>query len=67
MRMDWSLLLNIFLAIVLARIFEQAMLQGHNTTTGTRVGAEVNSPAVPTITYSNPIDQYLAEKYPGAR
>lgn len=65
MKIDWSLLFVIFLAIVLARIFEKALLHGSNTE-GTLVGAETHSPAVATVTYMNPIDEYLSKKYPDA-
>ena len=65
MRVDWSMLLTIFLAVVLANLFRDA-LRGGNDTGGTRVGGKVQSPAVPTITYANPIDKFLSEKYPNA-
>lgn len=65
MKIDWSLLFVIFLAIVLARIFEKALLHG-NSTEGTLVGAEIHSPAEPTVTFANPIEEYISKKYPGA-
>jgi len=66
MRIDWGMLLTIFLAIALAEIFRD-VLKGGSNSSSTQVGAKIQSPASPVIVYSNPIDQYLAEKYPNAK
>ena len=65
MRVDWGMLITIFLAIVLFRIVEPIILGGR-LGVSTMVTAETHSPAVPTVVYANPIDGYLAEHYPGA-
>ena len=70
MRLDWNLLLTIFLAIVLARIFEVSIMENRNggiAGSGTKVSAEVHSPAEPVVVYRDPLEQYLQEHYPGAR
>ena len=68
MRIDWMGILTIFLAIVLAEVFLKGMFSKGRTGSGsgTQVGAVVNSPAEPVIVYSNPIDRFIAEKYPNA-
>ncbi len=70
MRMDWGMMLTIFLAIVLAEIFVRGTFSG-GSIGGTKasVGAKMDknpAPASPTIVYANPLDQYIAEKYPNA-
>lgn len=67
MRIDWGMMLTIFLAIVLARIVTQSLLSGGSTTTSTAVTAMTHSPAQPVVIYTNPIDEYLAKTYPNAR
>ena len=67
MEVNWSMLLTIFLAIVLARIFNRALFSGGSKQEGTHVGAKTQSPTVPTVTYANPIDQFIAEHHPNAR
>ena len=66
MGVNWGMMLTIFLAIVLARIVETALLSGR-LGVSTQVGAEINSPAKATIIYANPIDGYIAEHYSSAR
>lgn len=66
MEVNWSMLLTIFLAIVLARIFNRALFSGGSKQEGTLVGAETQSEAVPTVTYANPIEEFCRKKYPGA-
>lgn len=66
MRIDWGMLLTIFLAVVLAEIFSRSLFSGGSNEGGTLVGAAVNSPAVPTVTYANPIDEYIAKNHPNA-
>lgn len=61
MRIDWGILLTVFLAIVLARVVEP-ILFGGRLGISTQVTAETHSPAVATVVYANPIDQYLREK-----
>lgn len=67
MRVDWGMMLTIFLAIVVARIFEQGLLSRGSQSSSTQVGAVTHSPAEPVVVYANPIDEYLAKNYPNAR
>ncbi len=68
MGMNWGMLLTIFLAIVLAEIFVRGTFSGGSIGgTPASVGAMMDkAPASPTIVYANPLDQYIAEKYPNA-
>lgn len=66
MEVNWSMLLTIFLAIVLARIFNRALFSGGSIEKGTYVGVETQSPAVPTVTYANPIDEHITKFHPNA-
>lgn len=67
MRMDWVMMLTIFVAIVLAELFCRGAFSGGSIGgKSTSVGAKTHSPAVPTVIYANPIDQYLAEHYPNS-
>lgn len=68
MRIDWGVLVTVFLAIVLAELFCRGLFKGGSIGgSATSVGAKVHSPAEPTVTYANPIDEYLAKNYPNAR
>jgi len=64
---NWSLLLTIFLAIIVARITEGALFSRGSSGTSTSVGAETHSPAQSVVVYANPIDEFLAKNYPNAR
>lgn len=64
MGIGWSEVLTIFVAIVLARVFERAIFPNRGSSTA--VGAEVHSPAVPVVVYANPIDEFIAKNHPGA-
>ncbi len=68
MRVDWSLMVTIFLAPVLARLFTRSLFSNSEASNiSTQVGAEVNSPAEAKIVYISKLDQYIDEKYPNAR
>ena len=69
MRVDWSLFLTIFLAIILAKMVSQSLLSGGSSSnsSSTQVGAKINSPAVPVVIYENPIQKFVAENYPDAK
>jgi len=67
MRMDWASIITIFLAIVLAEIFCRGVFSGGSIGgKSTSVGATTHTEATAPIIYRNPIDQFLAEKYPNA-
>lgn len=67
MRIDWAMLLTIFMAIILADLFHDAILRGRgNHESSTQVTAETHSPAEPVVVYANPIDKFLAENHPNA-
>ena len=66
MRIDWSSLVTIFLAVVLAKIFMQA-ISASPSGTSTMVSGVVNSPAEAIVVYANPIEAYIAKNYPDTR
>lgn len=68
MRIDWAMMLTVFLAIVLAELFCRGLFAGGSIGgSSTSVGALTHSPAEPIVIYTNPIDKYIAENYPNAR
>lgn len=62
MKPDLGLLLTIFLAIVLARIVEQALFGVRVVPTST---TQMNE-ATPKVVYANPIQEYIATHHPNA-
>ena len=66
MRIDWSSLVTIFLAVVLAKIFMQA-ISGVPSGSSTQVSAVTHSPAEAVVIYANPIEAYIATNYPNTR
>lgn len=58
--------LILFMMVVLVLLFKDRMLLGSMEQGGTRVGAETQSPAEPTVTYANPIDEFIAKNHPNA-
>lgn len=66
MRIDWGMMLTIFLAIVVARIFEKGLFSKGSSNSSTQVGAVTHSPAEPVVVYRNAIDQFIAEHHPDA-
>ena len=65
MRMDWTLLFIIFLAVVLAELVSRTIF-GCSSGEGTLVSAETHSPAQPVIIYKNPIEEYIKTHYGNA-
>lgn len=67
MRIDWGMMVTIFLAIVVARIFEKGLFsKGSTGNSSTQVGAVTRSPAEPVVVYANPIDEFIAIHHPNA-
>ena len=66
MRIDWTLLFTIFLAVILAELVSRTIFTRSSNTEGTQVSAEVNSPAQPVIVYKNPIEEFIRIHYPNA-
>ena len=71
MRIDWGMLLTIFLAVVLAEMFCRSLFAG-GSIGGSKgsVGAATHNPAEAAqviVTYANPIDEFIAKRYPNAR
>lgn len=61
MGINWGMMLTVFIAIVLAEIVSRSLFTGSHRSEG-----EASNPGSPMITYANPIDKYLHEKYPNA-
>ena len=57
--------------VLLVMVVAVELLKGRifpkSSSSSTAVGAVTHSPVEPTVIYENPIDRYLAEKYPEAR
>lgn len=65
MRIDWATMLTVFIAIVLAELFCRGVFSGGSIGgTPASVGATTHNNPAPAVIYANPIDRYLAEKYP---
>ena len=60
MKIGWGEMATIFLALVLASMVEHKFLKGNSTAETTPKTSE------PTVVYANPVEQFVASRYPDA-